>query len=184
MVLQDNKDNSVFNGFDLYLSYLDLISIDLWKLVKRSKNEADMFSEKPLRVELKECQEGNFSHLDWNDVLSFISSCIPKVMLNIILGKENLPQQLKAKHSKLEVLYSNQQVEFYLRTSTKLSFLLRHLFTILITQNLSPAQQKFFMLIAFRYFYIFHFDKRYSAPEIIIYGFNKLDGEVRKELYE
>jgi hypothetical protein len=40
------------------------------------------------------------------------------------------------------------------------------------------------MLIAFRYFYIFHFDKRYSAPEIIIYGFNKLDGEVRKELYE
>lgn len=37
-------------------------------------------------------------------------------------------------------------------------------------------------MIAMRYFYVYHFDKKYFAPEIIIYTFNKLDESVKRSL--
>jgi hypothetical protein len=71
----------------VYLSYLNLISIDLWKLIKKGKKESEMFAEKDVKAELNLCFESNFSHLEAGDLLSFISSCIPKVLLNIVLSK-------------------------------------------------------------------------------------------------
>ena len=38
------------------------------------------------------------------------------------------------------------------------------------------------MLVAMRYYYIYHYDRKYSAAEVVIYAFNKLTDEIRKTL--
>lgn len=38
------------------------------------------------------------------------------------------------------------------------------------------------MLIVMRYFYIFHFDRRYSSAELLIHAYNRLSDATRKAL--
>jgi hypothetical protein len=136
-----------------------------------------------VKDELKEISyERNGLKLDANDLLSFVSACIPKTLLNIILTPEGLPVQLKKTIKKYECLYSNQAVEYFLKTNVKLSLLIRQIMLILLTMELNSVQQKFLLLIAIRYFYVFHFDRKYSSSEIFIHSFNKLTDEVRKSL--
>lgn len=52
----------------------------------------------------------------------------------------------------------------------------------LIALDLNQAQQKFLMLVAIRYYYIYHFNRRFNASEIVIFSFNKLSDEVRNSL--
>ena len=68
-----------------YITYLNLISVDLWKLVRRGKKEELMFSERPIKEELAECSKVDFSYLNADDLLTFLTSCLQKILLNIIL---------------------------------------------------------------------------------------------------
>ena len=98
------------------------------------------------------------------------------------MEKGALPVEMREKMNKFECLFSNQQIEFYLRSGYKLSLLLKQVFLALISLELNTAQQKFLMLVAIRYYYIYHFNRRFNASEIIIYAFNKLSDEVRNSL--
>lgn len=53
---------------------------------------------------------------------------------------------------------------------------------ILITIELNAVQQKFLMLVTMRYFYVFHFDRKYATSELVVHAFNKLTDEVKKLL--
>lgn len=101
--------------------------------------------------------------LDAKDLLSFVSACIPKILLNIILEGDGLPNQIKKTVKKLECLYSNQSTEYFLRTNLKLSLLLRQILLALLTMDLTGVEQKFLMLVVIRYFYTYSFDRKYSA---------------------
>ena len=48
--------------------------------------------------------------------------------------------------------------------------------------ELNNSQLKLMMLIAMRYYYVYHFQRRFSAAEIIIYTYNKLTDDIRKNL--
>nr|BAK03181.1 predicted protein [Hordeum vulgare subsp. vulgare] len=48
--------------------------------------------------------------------------------------------------------------------------------------ELSAVQQKFLMLVTMRYFYVYHFDRQYAAPELVVHAFNKLSEEVKRQL--
>lgn len=39
LVLQDHESVDNINGYDLYLNYINLISVDLWKLLTKQKEE-------------------------------------------------------------------------------------------------------------------------------------------------
>lgn len=89
---QGRKEIETIGRWEEYITYLNLISVDLWKLVRRGKKEELMFSERPIKEELAECLKLDFSFLDADDLLTFLTSCLPKVLLNIVLEGENLPQ--------------------------------------------------------------------------------------------
>jgi hypothetical protein len=38
------------------------------------------------------------------------------------------------------------------------------------------------MLVAMRYYYVYHFNRRFSAAELVIYAYNKLTDEIRRSL--
>ena len=50
------------------------------------------------------------ARLDAADLLDFVSGCIPKTLLNILLSNESLPSQVKKKVKQLECLFANQGV--------------------------------------------------------------------------
>ena len=124
----------------MYLHYVNLISTDLWKLLRRTKSIESFFQERSFKEEYREWSEASVKHLDPLDLLTFVSSCIPKVLLNIILEKTSLPAEMRGHFAKFECLFSNQNVEYYLRNNTKLSLLLRSIFLALFALSLNAAQ--------------------------------------------
>ncbi len=48
--------------------------------------------------------------------------------------------------------------------------------------DLNSAQQRYLLLSALRYYYIYHYNRRYCASEILINVFNKLNEEVKISL--
>jgi protein tyrosine/serine phosphatase len=50
--------------------------------------------------------------------------------------------------------------------------------------DLSQTQSKFLMLVAMRYYYTYHYQRRFSAAEIVIYAYNKLTDDLRKALVD
>lgn len=69
-----------------------------------------MTAGKPLRGELQEMMIDRCGErFDANDLLTFISGCIPKTLLNIIMANETLPNSLK-KRKNFECLYVNNAV--------------------------------------------------------------------------
>lgn len=182
IVLQEDYTAEEVQGYDLYLQYLNLISFDIWKLLKGSKSEEDFLAERAFKEEMTDWSCKDLKHVDASDLLTFVSSCLPKSLLNIILEKGSLPAEMRDKFNKYECLYSNQSVEYYLRSSLKLSILLKNIFLILLQMNLNATQSKFLMLVAMRYYYTYHYQRRYSAAEIVIYAYNKLPDDLRKTL--
>lgn len=55
---------------------------------------------------------------------------------------------------------------------------------ILLQMDLSQTQSKFLMLVAMRYYYTYHYQRRFSAAEIVIYAYNKLTDDLRKALVD
>ncbi len=49
---------------------------------------------------MKEWESLDLKHLDAVDLLTFVSSCIPKVLLNIIMEKSSLPVEMREKMNK------------------------------------------------------------------------------------
>lgn len=114
------------------------------------------------------------ARLDAADLLEFVSGCIPKTLLNILLSNESLPSQVKKKVKQLECLFANQGVEYFLKKHVKLSLLLKQILMILLTMEMPPLLLQRLMLLAMRYYCVYHFDKKYSAPEIVIHCYNRL----------
>ena len=182
MVLQEELSIEDIQGYDTYLQYLNLISLDLWTVLKGSKNEEDFYKEQSFKLEMEDWARKDLKHLDSGDLLTFVSSCIPKVLLNIILEKSVLPPEMREKYPRYECLFSNQGVEFQLRTSQRLPILLKNIFLVLLQMELNGPHAKFLMLVAMRYYYIFHFQRKFSAAEIVIYAYNKLTDDLRRSL--
>ena len=186
IVLQESTSPQEIQGFHLYLHYLDLISQDLWRVLRGGGEGRDssrqFLSERPLKEEMGDWRMTDLGHLDPSDLLTFISSCIPKTLLNIVLDKASLPAEMRSRYSRLECLYCNEAVESELRGSVRLSVLLKNILLVLLQMELSVAQSKFLMMVAMRYYYVYHHSRRFSAAEVIIYAFNKLTDEVRRTL--
>jgi hypothetical protein len=53
---------------------------------------------------------------------------------------------------------------------------------VLLTMDLEAIQQRFLMLVTMRFYYVFHFDRKYSSTELVVHAFNKLTQETRKAL--
>lgn len=139
IVLQDELETSVFGGLANYLTYLDIISVDLWRIIRGKRNDQEFLAVRPLKEELKEIlADKNGDRLDASDLLTFVSGCIPKTLLNIIMTDETLPPPLK-KRKNFECLYANHSTEFLLRRSTKVGLLLRQVLMVLLTMELSPV---------------------------------------------
>jgi|JI9StandDraft_1071089.scaffolds.fasta_scaffold499481_1 hypothetical protein len=111
-----------------------------------------------------------------------MSSCLPKVLLNIILEKNTLPFEMREKYNRFECLYSNQAVEYQLRKSERLRRLLKNILFALLQMELSGPHAKFMMLLALRFFYVYHNDRQIGSPEIIVYAYNKLTDDLRRSL--
>ena len=92
--------------------------------------------------------------LNGNDLLTFVSGCIPKTLLNIIMTSETLPPTMKKRKS-FECLFVNHNIEFILRRSTKLVMLLRQIIMVLLTMDLEAIQQRLLMLVTMRFYYLF-----------------------------
>ena len=122
------------------------------------------------------------ARLDAADLLDFVSGCVPKTLLNILLSNESLPAQVKKKVKQLECLFANQAVEYFLKKHVKLSLLLKQILMILLTMEMPPLLLQRLMLLAMRYYCVYHFDKKYSAPEIVIHAYNRLTDELRRSL--
>lgn len=181
-VLQEGLTGTAFGGFAGYLTYLNIISVDLWRILRNKKSEEEFLAVKPLKEELKEALlEKSGQWLDANDLLTFISGCIPKTLLNVILSGDGLPSELR-KRKNVECLFANQGVEYFLRRYSRLGLLVRQCLVVLVTMELSAVQQKFLMLVVMRYFYVYSFDRQYAAPEMVVHAFNKLGEEVRRQL--
>ena len=45
---------------------------------------------------------------------------------------------------------------------------------ILLTMEMHSSLLQRLMLLAMRYYCVYHFDKKYSAPEIVIHCYNRL----------
>lgn len=68
-------------------------------------------AQRPVKEEIKEMMMDRVGErLDAADLLDFVSGCIPKTLLNILLSNESLPVQVKKKVKQLECLYANQSV--------------------------------------------------------------------------
>lgn len=182
IVLQDELEATAFGGLANYLAYLDIISVDLWRILRGKRNDQEFLAARPLKQELQEIlAEKSGARVDANDLLTFVSGCIPKTLLNIIMADETLPAALR-KRKNFECLFANHSTEFLLRRSAKLGLLLRQVLMVLLTMELVALQQKFLMLVVMRYFYVFHFDRRYSSAELLVHAFNRLSEETRKGL--
>lgn len=66
-----------------------------------------------------------------------------------------------------------------MRSRTYYATLMKILVKMLVKLELKPGQQKQMMEIVFRYFYAYHFDKKYGATEIFIEAYNGLGESVR-----
>jgi len=53
---------------------------------------------------------------------------------------------------------------------------------MLLQMELSPSLAKLLMLLSMRYYYVFHFNRRYSAAELVVYAYNKLTDDLRRSL--
>jgi len=49
LILQDKTSVEEINGYDVYLHYLNLISTDLWKLLKKTKNNDAFLIVRPFK---------------------------------------------------------------------------------------------------------------------------------------
>jgi hypothetical protein len=65
-----------------------------------------------------------------------------------------------------------------------LSYLLKQIMIILLTMELDMEQQKILMLVAMRYYYVYHYDRKLCANELFIFTFNKVEESVRRVLFE
>lgn len=54
VVLQDGLENNVFGGYAGYLAYLNIIGVDLWRLIRNKKSEQEFLNPRPVKEELKE----------------------------------------------------------------------------------------------------------------------------------
>ena len=106
-MLQESTSTEDIQGYELYLQYVSLISLDLWKVITRGKTEKEFMAERPLKEEVDDIKVMNKRHLDASDLLTFVSSCIPKTVLNIILEKASLPYSMREDHKSYECLFVN-----------------------------------------------------------------------------
>lgn len=53
LVLQDVLDLRTVKGFAHFLAYLNIISVDVWKILRNKKNEKDFEALRPVKEELK-----------------------------------------------------------------------------------------------------------------------------------
>jgi hypothetical protein len=53
---------------------------------------------------------------------------------------------------------------------------------MLLQMDLSPPLLKLLMLLTLRYYYVFHYNRRYSAAELVVYAYNKLTEDLRRSL--
>lgn len=63
-----------------------------------------------------------------------------------------------------------------------MSLLLKSIMMMLLQMELSPSLAKLLMLLSMRYYYVFHFNRRYSAAELVVYAYNKLTDDLRRSL--
>ena len=61
-------------------------------------------------------------------------------------------------------------LEYFVRSKGQYGTLIKFFVKMLLNFDLKKPQQKIMMEIVFRYFYAYHYDKRYEATDI----FNKL----------
>jgi len=68
------------------------------------------------------------------------------------------------------------------RSSAQYSLLIKILLKLVMRQKLNVEQQKILMLVVFRYFYAYHFQKEYSATNILIKALNLLSESTKKSM--
>ena len=70
---------------------------------------------------------------------------------------------MRNEHKRFECLFVNESVEYYLRRLEKLGVLLKTVMLLVIQLDMGQSLLKMLMLVAMRYYYIFHFDRKFSA---------------------
>ena len=79
----------------------------------------------------------------------------------------------------MEILYRTTDLEFFVRSKPFYSTMVKILIKVLLRMELKPSEQRQMMEVVFRYFFAFHHDKKYTATDLFIEGFNALDESVR-----
>jgi hypothetical protein len=54
IVLQDELETSAFGGLPNYLTYLDIISVDLWRIIRGKRNDQEFLAARPLKEEIRD----------------------------------------------------------------------------------------------------------------------------------
>ena len=94
MVLRD-RSNGPLPTYSQFLTFLNLIATDLLKILHPSVPTGQLYADKDFRSVLEEVRRADHSKLLASDLLMFLSSVIPKMLLNILLMKESLPPSMK-----------------------------------------------------------------------------------------
>jgi len=85
-----------------------------------------------------------------------------------------IPHEFR-KVTTIECLYKNASFEYFLRQNQQYGLLMKTLIKILLSYQWGETQQRFLLDIVFRYFYIYHYDKKYNATDIFLEAYNILD---------
>ena len=112
-------------------------------------------------------------------MLAFLLNSLPKVLYNIILPAEVLPNNFKSQFKAMEVLYRVSSQEYFMKAKSTYAALMKILVNLLLKMELKPAQQKLMMEVVFRYFFVYHTDKAFKATDVFIEAYNTLSETTR-----
>ena len=98
---------ALFNCFEEYIAYIDLIGLDIISLVRRSKNDG---LDEPLSIMVSQQnsrKKHSFEHINPEDLLMFVNFSLPKILVNVLLTNEIIPPEFQRQVQNLECLYKD-----------------------------------------------------------------------------
>jgi hypothetical protein len=157
--------------YEEFIVYLNYIAIDLATIIKSGTGE----SQKKYPVLT------THPHLDSHDMVGFLNVILPKVLFIVTMPCHFFPPALlqDSTRQNLHLLYSIQTLENIVKNNVHYSRLLKVIMKALLSMELEPSQVKELILNSFKYYYLFHPDKNYSASQLVIESLKKMTNVIR-----
>lgn len=161
--------------YEEFIVYLNYIGNDVVGLIKTGTEE----------TKKKYPDLSKNPHLDTGDLTKFLSAILPKTLTNMMIPRNFFPPTLlKSTTPEVDILYSCQTVENVAQNRVHYITIVRTVIKTLLSMELEPSQTKELVLNCFKYYYLFHHDKNYSASQYVIESFKKMSSAVRFALLD